>query len=254
MKNRIKIGVIPAAGVGTRLGYLSNLLPKTLFPVYDRPILHHIINHMESTGIEDIYIIINVHKEKILEYYKHIRPSLKAAIHFVEQRELNGVANALLIMERYIKNQPFLVILGDEFIVIDSLQPMIDLFFRTGSIATEAVIKEKDKNILRQTCSANLDKSGKILEIIEKPEDPPYMIRGCGIYIFNPEIFGFIRNTPVNPKRKEKDITSTINNVARAKKAYGYFIKGYHVNINDYEELFKANLLVKKITSKKRDV
>lgn len=245
MEKRIKIGVIPAAGAGARLGYLSNLLPKTLFPVYDRPILHHIINLMEFLGIEDIYIIVNVHKEKILEYYKNIKTGLKSRLHFIEQKKLNGSANAILLIEKYTKKQPFLVILGDECIIADSLEPMIDLFFSTKSIAVEAVIKEEDKDILKQTCSANLDRDGRILEILEKPDDPPYMIRGCGIYLFRPEIFEFIRNTPPHPARKEKDITSVINNVAKLKKAYGYFINGYNININDYEELLKANLLIK---------
>lgn len=251
MTKRIKIGIIPAAGAGTRLGYLSNLLPKTLFPIYDRPILHHIINIMESLGIEDIYVIVNVHKEKIREYYKNIKPDLKSRLHFLEQKKLDGLANAILLIEKYTKRQPFLAILGDECIIAESLEPMIDLFFETKSIAAEAVVKEEDKDILRQTCSANVDKDGRILEILEKPENPPYMIRGCGIYLFRQEIFEFIRNTPTNPIRKEKDITSVINNVAKTQKAYSYFIRGYNININDYEELLKANLLIKLNIKKK---
>ncbi len=245
MQKRIKIGVVPAAGAGSRLGYLSNLLPKTLFPIYDRPILHHIIDLMESLGIEDIYIIVNYHKEKIKEYYKNIKTGLKAKIHFIEQKKLDGLANAILLTEKYTKKQPFMVILSDECIIADSLEPMIDLFSSTGSIATEVVVKEKDIDILRQTCSANIDKDGRILEIIEKPDSPPYMIRGCGIYLFKTEIFNFIRNTPPYSVRKEKDITSVINNVASKGKAYGYFLNGYNININDYEELLKANILFK---------
>lgn len=251
MKKGIKIGVIPAAGAGVRLGYLSNLLPKTLFPIYDRPILHHIIDIMESLGIEDIYIIVSYHKEKIIEYYRNIKYNLKARIHFIEQKRLDGLANAILLTEKYTKKQPFLVILGDECIITRSLEPMIDLFFNTGSIATEAVTEEKDKNILKQTCSAKLDSYGKILEIVEKPDNPPYLIRGCGIYLFRPEIFEFIRNTQPHPIKKEKDITSVINNVSKIKKAYGYFIDGYNININDYNELLKATLLVKKTLNNK---
>ncbi len=80
MNRIIRKGVIPAAGSAQRLGYLSHLLPKTLFPIYDRPIFHHLINQMESIGIEDIYVIVNVHKEKIIEYYKSIRSDLKSRI------------------------------------------------------------------------------------------------------------------------------------------------------------------------------
>ena len=249
MEEKIKIGIIPAAGSGSRLGYLSNLLPKTLFPVYDRPILHHIIDLMDSLGIDDIYIIINNHKEKIIEYYNHIKPSLRIRIHFMEQKVLNGVANALMLTRKYVREQPFLVILGDECLIGESLESMVEMFFKNNAITTEAVIEEKDKEILRQTCSASVERDGRIAEILEKPEDPPYNIRGCGIYLFKPEIFEYIEKTPVNPLRNEKDITSTINIVAQNKKAYGYFLRGKNININDSKELLKASLLFKEYYS-----
>jgi dTDP-glucose pyrophosphorylase len=254
MKNKIKIGVIPAAGSGKRLGYLSNLLPKTLFPIYNRPIFHHLIDMMESLGIEDIYVIVNVHKKYIVEYYKSIKSSLKARIHFIVQKELNGLANAILLTEKYIGHQPFLVILGDECIITDSLEAMIKSFFSTGSVATEMVIDEDNKETLRQTCSLCVGKDNKIIEILEKPEEPPYMIRGCGIYLFKPEIFNFIRNTQVDPIRKEKDITTVISNVAKTGKAYGYFFDGYNININDSNELLKASNLYKKFLDEKNQI
>jgi len=71
--NKIKDGIILAAGSGRRLGYLGNLLPKTLFPVYDKPILNHIINFLENFEVENIYIVVNFHKEKIIEYIKDIK-------------------------------------------------------------------------------------------------------------------------------------------------------------------------------------
>jgi UDP-N-acetylglucosamine diphosphorylase / glucose-1-phosphate thymidylyltransferase / UDP-N-acetylgalactosamine diphosphorylase / glucosamine-1-phosphate N-acetyltransferase / galactosamine-1-phosphate N-acetyltransferase len=251
MKNKIKIGVIPAAGSGKRLGYLSNLLPKTLFPIYNRPIFHHLIDTMESIEIEDIYVIVNIHKEYIKKYYKSIKSDLRTRIHFIVQKELNGLANAILLTEKYIKNQPFMVILGDECIITDSLKPMIDSFFKTGSIVTEMAIREEDSEILRQTCSLNIREDNKILEILEKPEEPPYTIRGCGIYIFRPEIFEFIRSTPIHPIRKEKDITTVINNVAKTGKAYGYFFNGCNININNSDELLKASILFKESLNKK---
>jgi len=250
MNDIIRKGVILAAGSGKRLGYLSNLLPKTLFPVYDRPIFHHIIDQMEKLKIKEVYVIVNIHKKKIKEYYKNIKNALKARIHFIEQKNLNGTANAILLTERYIKNEPFLVFLGDEFVVTDSLKPMVNLFFKTNSIVTEAVIKESNKEILKQTCSACLEEDGRISEIIEKPEKPPYNIRGCGIYLFKPEVFNFIRETKINPVRNVKDITDTINDISKVKKAYGYLINGYQININNSDELLKANNIIKKFKNK----
>jgi len=245
MVNRIEVGVIPAAGSALRLGYLSYLLPKTLFPIYDRPIFHHLIDQMESLGIKDIYVIVNIHKEKIIEYYKNIKSNLKSRIHFIEQKKLNGLANAILLTEKYINNRPFLTILGDECSIADPLEPMVNLFFVSKSIVTEMVIKEDEKDILRQTCSAKIEKDNKILEIIEKPDDPPYMTRGCGVYIFSPEIFDFIKKTPPNPIKNEKEITSTVNNIAKLGRAYGYLTEGQNFNINDPDELLKASIQFK---------
>jgi len=144
-----------------------------------------------------------------------------------------------------------LVILGDKCIITDSLRPMIDSFFNTGSTVTEIVVKENDNEILKQTCSLKIGKDNKLLEIIEKPKKPPYTFRGCGIYLFKPEIFEFIRRTSIDPIRKEKDITTVINNVAKEGKAYDHFLSGYNININNSDELLKASILFKESLNKK---
>lgn len=253
MKKKIKIGVIPAAGAGRRLGYLSNLLPKALFPLYDRPIIHYVVNQMEKLGIEDIYIIVNVYKEKVMEYFKFVEMDLKAKIHFIEQKQLNGTANSILLAEKYTRKNSFMVIYGDDCTITKSLEPMVNAFLNNNSIVTEGVVKEEDIKVLQNTCSVKLKKDGKMVEILEKPEKPPYLLRGCGVYLFRPEIYDFIRQTPLHPVRKEKEITYTINNIAREGKAYGYVIDGYNVNINDYNELLKATLLIQKYKDEKRD-
>ncbi|MCL5410982.1 MAG: sugar phosphate nucleotidyltransferase, partial [Patescibacteria group bacterium] len=126
----IKIGLIPAAGKGSRLGFLSNLLPKALFPLYDRPILHYVINQMEDMGIEDIYIIVHTYKEKIMQYIDLIKMDLKARVHFIVQESLNGTASAILLAEKEIKDRPFLVMYGDDCTITESLLPMAELFFK----------------------------------------------------------------------------------------------------------------------------
>lgn len=248
MKEKIKVGVIPAAGAGRRLGYLSGLLPKTLFPVYDRPIIHFVVDQMQNIGIEDIYIIVNVFQDRVRGYLDLIKMDLKARIHFIEQKELGGTGGAILLTEEFI-HEPFMVIYGDDCTITHSLESMAESYFKTNPIVMEAVIKEKDKKILSQTCSVKLKPNGRMLEIIEKPENPPYMMRGCGVYIFSPDIYEHIRQTPVHPIRNEREITYTINNLAKLGKAYGYQIDGYNININDHDQLLKASNLVKMLKS-----
>lgn len=244
-KKKIKYGVIPAAGAGKRLGYLSGLLPKTLFPVYDRPIIHYVVDLMQGIGIEEIYIIVNVHKEKVKQYFELVQMDIRANIHFIEQTELGGSGAAILLSEKYTKGEPFIVVYGDDCTVTKSLLPMVDSFFKSNPVVLEAAVRENDKNVLRQTCSVKLANNGKIVEIIEKPENPPYMMRGCGVYIFNTEIYDHIRSTPIHPIRKEREITYTIDRLAKEGKAYGYVIDGHNININDHEQLLKASHLVR---------
>ena len=85
---KIKYGLILAAGEGKRMGYLSNLLPKCLFPLSDRPILHYVINQMEKVGIERIYIVVKTHKEKIEEYMKAVKQNIKPKISLIKLKKL----------------------------------------------------------------------------------------------------------------------------------------------------------------------
>ncbi|MFZ3301249.1 MAG: nucleotidyltransferase family protein [Microgenomates group bacterium] len=241
---KITVGVIPAAGAGKRFGYLSNMLPKAMLPLYDRPIIHHVVDQMQNIGIEDIYIVVNVQKEKIIEYFRRIHLDLRANIHFIEQQVLNGTGESILSAEKYV-NKPFLVMYGDDCTISDSLPDMTQKFFKSGGVVMQGMIKEVDKDVLRDTCSAKLDKNGKIIDIIEKPENPPYLLRGCGVFIFKPEIFLCIKKTPFEPARKEREIIYTINDLAKNNKAYGYQIDGYNININDYNQLLTASHILK---------
>ncbi len=245
MQNKVSVGVIPAAGSGKRLGYLSGILPKALFPLYDRPIIHYVVDQMQRMGVEDIYIIVNVYKEKIIEYFKLIQMDLRANIYFIEQKILNGTGESILLAEKYVNKRPFLVMYGDDCTISDSMENMSQNFLKTDAVVMEGVVQETDINVLRNTCSVKLAKNGKMIEIIEKPESPPYMFRGCGVYMFRPEIFSHIRKTPIHPIRKEREITYTINNLAKAGKAHGFLINGHNININDYDELLKASQLLK---------
>lgn len=245
MSKKIRIGIIPAAGSGTRLGYLSHILPKTLFPLYDRPILHHVLEHMQSLGIEDVYVIVHIYEEKIIQYCKQIQ-GLNLRIHFIHQKTLSGTGAAIQLAEKYVNNEPFLVIYGDDFTVSESIPLLFERFYSTSSVVAEAVIKETNSKILQNTCSVKLDQKGKISSILEKPEQPPYKYRGCGIYLFRTEIFEYIKKTPIHNKKMEQEITHTIQLLAVEGKAYGHLINGYNININSYDDLLRASILFKK--------
>ena len=101
-------------------------------------------------------------------------------------------------------------------------------------------------DILRATCCLELDQERRIVRIVEKPEEPFSYLRGCGIYLFQTDIFKYIEETPLSPLRGESEITQTIALVSKDGKAYGEFINGVNININSCEDLLQASLLTKK--------
>ncbi len=242
----IKIGVIPAAGEGKRMGYLSQILPKCLFPLCDKPIIHHIVDNMKMVGVEQVYVIVNYQKDKVTEYFKQARDEISIDINLIEQTRLSGIADAIMLTRGFI-DEPFMVILGDDCTIAESLTNVGRLFFEHNATVVEGIVREDDKDMLKSTCCLTLDENKRIVEIEEKPREPFSHLRGCGIYVFQPGIFEYIEKTPISPIRNEIEITQTIALVAKEEKAYGEFIKGTNININSYKVLLKAWVLMEKL-------
>jgi len=244
--NRIRIGVIPAAGKATRMGYLGRILPKCLFPVYDKPIIHHVLENMSTVGVEQVYVIVNYYKEKIIEYLSQVQPEIGVGLEFVDQIKLSGIADAIMLTSKFIK-EPFMVILGDDCTMTQSLGSIMRSFYEHDAIAVEGVVCEDNIDILRSTCCVELDQDRQIMRIVEKPQEPLSNLRGCGIYVFQSDIFKYIERTPPSPLRKESEITQTIALVAKDGRAYAEFINGVNININSCEDLLQASLLAKRL-------
>ena len=247
-KNRglalIETGLILAAGHGKRMGYLSEILPKPLFPIYDKPVIHYILEKMQGIGVKQVYVVVNYQKEKIIEYMMKIKEVLKVNIRFIYQKELLGIAHAISLAETCI-NEPFITMLGDDFTITDSISNLVDAFFEKNAVVVEGVVEEEDKKVLKRTCCVKLGKDNKIIEIIEKPQIFTSNLRGTGAYIFSEKIFEYIKRTPISNIRNEKEISHTIGLVARDGKAYGEFINGVNININTNADLFTAWCIAK---------
>jgi dTDP-glucose pyrophosphorylase len=239
----IEIGVIPAAGEGRRFGYLGKILPKPLMPVYDRPIIHLVVDNMKRIGVTKLFVPVYFHKEKIKHYFSESRASMDVEVNLIElDKPTSGIAETISTARDSIK-EPFAVILGDDFTMARSFDNLVRTFFNQDAIALEGVVEEKSLAALRSTCCVRMGERNKILEIEEKPNDPKSSLRGCGIYLFRPEIFDYVDRTPRLPPRNEVEITNTIGLVAEEGKAFAELIDGENVNINNYDDLLLAALI-----------
>jgi dTDP-glucose pyrophosphorylase len=244
MNKQIRIGVIPAAGKGSRLKdlQLTKILPKVMLPLLNRPILEHVIQALKDIGVEEIYIIVGHKKNLIIDYFGDGQ-EFGVKIKYVEQPAPLGIADAIGRVEHFI-NEPFIVVLGDSFFLSHNLGDLVKTFWEKNALALEGITVENSIEALKRACNVVLDADERIIDICEKPKNPSSAYRGVGTYIFDPAVFEYIKQTPIGPPREEKEITNTIKLMTTTKKVYAALIKGIEININTLDDLIAATSLL----------
>jgi len=201
-------GVILAAGKGSRIQPLNLYLPKPLLPVCNKPIIQYQLEDMRDIGVEDVIIVVGHLKEEIISYFGS-GSRLGLQIRYVEQKETLGIAHAVAQLENEV-NSPFILFLGDIFIVPRDLQAMERMFWERRAGAVLAVKREENPEYVRRNFAVILHASGTVTRVIEKPRYVTTNLKGCGVYIFDLAIFDAIRRTPRTAQRDEYEITNSI--------------------------------------------
>lgn len=264
----IRKAVIPAAGYGSRFLPASKSQPKEMLPIVDTPTIHYVVEEAVSSGITDILMIIGKGKRAIEEYFDRnfeleqelaqkgkneelelIRNITKIAnIHFVWQKELNGLGDAIAHAKCHVGNEPFAVLLGDT--LVDSpgqpvTKQLIDLFcrYREPVVALEEV---DPKKVTRYGIIGGKQISPKIYLIdkfVEKPsvEEAPSNMAIAARYIFTPEIFTFLEKLSPG-KNGEIQITDAMNLMSESRAMYGLHIEGKRFDIGNKLDFLKTNI------------
>lgn len=236
------VGVILAAGKGTRIKPLNMHFPKPLLPVCNKPIMQYQIEEMRDLGIKKIFVVIGHLGTRIKKYFG-TGHKFGVKITYVKQKDQLGIAHAVGQLESYIKN-PFLLFLGDIFYISPNLKKMIVLFNKskkTGAIL--AVKNEKDTQAIKRNFALVLGKNNLVKRVIEKPRYVTNNLKGCGIYLFDLPIFDAIRNTPRTAMRDEYEITNAIQLlIDYGYKVYSANVVKWDMNITFAEDLHYCNL------------
>jgi len=233
-------GIILHGGSGTRLRPLTHTGPKQLIPVANKPISQYVLEDLVEAGINEITIVLgNTYPEKVKERYGNGR-SFNTKISYVYQSEPKGIAHAIGLCERQIKNQPFTVYLGDNLIkggIKDFTQT-----FKTSE--HDAMILLSEVKNPQRFGVAKFDKNGKLSTLIEKPKQPPSNYALTGIYFFRPIIFDIIRK--LKPSwRGELEITEALQLLLDNGYNVGYqFVKGWWKDTGAPEDILEANRLI----------
>lgn len=181
--------MIMAAGKGTRLRPITDLVPKPMAPIANRPALHHIIGLLRRHGIRDIVMNLHHLPDLISGYFGDGR-DMGVRITYSHEPELLGTAGGVKNNQTFLQGDAFLVMSGDALTDFD-LTGLVAAHRRNGSIATLAV-KEVDDP--RQYGVIVADDDSRVVGFQEKPtlEQARSRMCNCGIYVFEPEIFDWI--------------------------------------------------------------
>lgn len=254
MKNKINkefSGVILAAGVGERIKPLSLSIPKPLLSVCNKPIIQYQIEEMGKVGIKNIIIVVGHLKNKITECFKDGR-ELGVKISYVEQKQALGIAHAVGQLEDCI-HTPFLLWLGDIFFIPKNISSILKIYQQKRACAVLAVKKEKDYHLLKKNFAVLLHEDGKVKRVIEKPRYFHGYLKGCGIYLFDLNIFDAIRRTPRTAMRDEYEITNSIQMLIEdGFSVYSTEVVEWDMNITYAADLLDCNQIQLKLIGKNK--
>jgi glucose-1-phosphate thymidylyltransferase len=237
------IGVILAAGLGTRIYPLSNEFPKPILPVCNRPLIEYQIEMMSDCGISEVYVVISGETGSTIAETLGDGARFGMEFRYVEQKEPLGTAHALSILEGLI-DSPILVFLGDIYLVVDDLQPLVDevMSRKVNAILVSKI--EKDPAMIMRNFSIHEDVLGRVTRVIEKPRHPTNCLKGCGVYIFDQNVFDAVHRTPRTAMRNEYEITDSIQvMIDDGLVVYHRPVVSFDLNLTFPHELLMLNLL-----------
>lgn len=226
---KITRAIIPAAGLGTRLRPLTNLMPKEMLPLGGQVVLQHVIHECDRAGLDSILVVINRQKTALFPVAEEtpgpsdeITGVPERQVYFANQEKQGGLAHALLHGEKFAGDQHFAVALGDTVIhggQGDLLARMIDQHLRHGAAATIAVQQIHDDTISRYGVvdpEGAPEDSFKVRAIIEKPAaaEAPSRFAVTARYILSPAVFAACRDARAS-SRGEIELTRVLTLMAR---------------------------------------
>ena len=264
----IKKAVIPAAGFGTRFLPITKSQPKEMIPIVDTPTIQYVVEEAVNSGITDILMIIGKGKRAIEEHFdrsfelenmllekKKMKELEKirnitsiANIHFVWQKEMNGLGDAISYARYHVGNEPFAVLLGDTVIAGKGkpiTRQLMDIYekYKSSVVALEEV--EPAKVSRYGIIDGNQKEKDVYLanDFVEKPDpaNAPSRLAIASRYIFTPEIFNYLETTQ-RGVNNEIQLTDAMRAMVKEHDMYGFRFEGKRYDIGNKLGFIKTNI------------
>ncbi|MCB9878269.1 MAG: NTP transferase domain-containing protein [Planctomycetes bacterium] len=202
------MGVILAAGKGTRMRPFSEHWPKPILPVLDKPLMAYQLEMMAGLGIRRVVVVIGHLGHEVV---RALGDGSRFGVHidYVEQEQMLGIAHAVSRLEPHV-DRPFFLFLGDIFFVTEKLDAMVERFRQGRLGGVLACKRESNLEAIKRNFVVLTDERERVRRVVEKPRHPRTDLKGCGIYLFDLAFFDAVRRTPRTAMRDEYEITDSI--------------------------------------------
>ena len=219
---KLRKAVFPVAGFGTRFLPATKAMPKELMPIVDKPLIQYAAEEAIAAGIDTLIFITGRNKRAIEDHFdnnqelemalrakgkddqaemvKNILPEGVECI-FMRQSEQLGLGHAVLCAERAVGNEPFAVLLADDFLICDGDGTTADLVrsFEVSSKTQLSVMEINGPDISKYGVVLPGSEPGAVAGLVEKPDvdKAPSNLASIGRYVLTSDIFDIIRNQSV---------------------------------------------------------
>lgn len=255
---KVRKAIIPAAGLGTRFLPATKAMPKEMLPIVDKPTIQYIVEEAMESGIEDILIVTGKGKRAIEDHFDHsfeleqnllerkkfellseVQKSSKLVdIHYIRQKEPKGLGHAIWCARKFIGDEPFAVLLGDDIVQAEKpcLKQMIEQYQRYNA-SIIGVQPVPDGEISRYGIVDGQkigDRLYSVNHLIEKPKqhEAPSNLAILGRYILSPSIFEILSHqTP--GAGGEIQLTDAIATLNETEAVYAYDFDGIRYDVGD---------------------
>ncbi len=234
-------GVVLAGGTGSRLYPLTKVTNKHLLPVGRYPMIYHPLMRMRRAGIEQVAVVTSPeHMGDVVNLLGSGR-GLGLDLTYRVQDEPGGIAQAIGLCENFVDGGAFLVILGDNILehdIADEAQA-----YRQQHGGARVLLKEVPDP---ERYGVPRFEDGRIVEIIEKPADPPSNYSVTGIYFYDNQVFDFIR--ALSPSRRgEYEVSDVSTAYVRAGCLTHGILPGWWGDAGTLEGWHEANELARNL-------
>ncbi|TCW59356.1 UDP-glucose pyrophosphorylase [Bacillus thuringiensis] len=255
---KVRKAIIPAAGLGTRFLPATKAMPKEMLPIVDKPTIQYIVEEAIKSGIEDIIIVTgktkrsiedhfdnafeleqNLLEKKKYELLEKVQASSKMVdIHYIRQKEPKGLGHAVWCARKFIGDEPFAVLLGDDIVQAEKpcLRQLIEEYDKTlSSVIGVQTVPEDETH--RYGIIDPLEQEGRRYQVrnfVEKPAagTAPSNLAIMGRYVLTPEIFMFLEQQHVGAGG-EIQLTDAIQNLNEIQRVFAYDFEGKRYDVGE---------------------